>query len=96
MLDYNKFFSQLSQLMDYMFRYDIYDFLMESNVPMAFIMGSSDWITPMEMVKEYYTKLENQNKRLVIMDGMGHLPSIDDPKLFSEKVMEILINEKEP
>jgi pimeloyl-ACP methyl ester carboxylesterase len=57
---------------------------------MAFIMGSSDWITPMEMARDYYTKLENENKQFFIMNGMGHTPFIDDPIKFAENVCRLL------
>jgi pimeloyl-ACP methyl ester carboxylesterase len=53
---------------------------------MVFIIGSDDWITPMEMARDYYTSLENKNKHFFIMNGMGHILFVDDPIQFSENV----------
>ena len=90
MSNYENVFSLLSPLMDKLFSFNIYDYPIEDNIPITFIAGSSDWITPMEMVNDYYVKQKTENKKLIIMQGMGHSPFLDNQKQFSERVIEIL------
>lgn len=92
MISAAKYFSMFSSLMDFSFEFNINEFLTESNVPMAFISGSGDWITPMEMVRDYYTVLKNENKKFFVMEGMGHIPFMDNPKQFSGIVLDIIKN----
>lgn len=92
MTSYDMVFTMFSSLLDFLFEFNAYDFLTENNVSMAFITGSDDWITPMEMARDYYNVLENENKRFIAMEGIGHFPFINNPKLFSDIVLDILKN----
>ena len=53
-------FESQSKLVDYMyFAFDVNNFKNEYNFPICFIQGSHDWITPTDLVKDYYKKLNS-------------------------------------
>jgi len=59
-------------------------------IPVAFIMGSEDFITNTNLVAEYYQALEALSKNLFIIDGSGHAPYRSQPALFAELLREAL------
>lgn len=72
------------------FEFDVYDICSSFNVPMYFIQGECDWITPTPMVQEYYETVSAPDKELVIMQGCGHTPFLDDPIEFADSVKTLL------
>ena len=59
-------------------------------IPVAFIMGSIDYITPTSLVVEYYERVEAPSKQLFIIEGSGHAPFRSQPELFVEMLKEAL------
>ena len=59
-------------------------------VPVAFIMGSIDFITPTSLVVEYYKRVEAPSRQLFIIDGSGHAPFRSQPELFTDMLREAL------
>ena len=59
-------------------------------VPVAFIMGSIDYITPTSLVVEYYERVEAPSRQLFIIDGSGHAPFRSQPELFTDMLREAL------
>lgn len=79
--------STQEELMDYMyFGFDIDDIELPKDVPVYFIQGECDYITPTDMVKLYYDNIDNVQKDMVIIENTGHTPFLDKPELFYEAV----------
>lgn len=64
--------------------------MLNYQVPMYFISGGNDYITPFSAVQSYYEKITAPNKNMILIDGAGHNPFIDVPKEFADKVKQLL------
>ena len=72
--------------------YEIYVFTPPERleVPVAFIMGSEDFITNTGLVVEYYNRVEALSKSLFLIEGSGHAPQNSQPGVFAEMLSEAL------
>ena len=78
-------------LVDYMyFRYRIEDLKCRYPMPVCFIQGDSDWITPTPMVRDYYAAVVAERKEMVVIQDAGHTPFLDHPQRFCAAVKEFL------
>ncbi len=76
-------------LLEFMYSFDA-NKMLEYEVPMYFISGGNDYVTPFSAVQSYYEKITAPNKDMKIMDGMGHTPFVDEPEEFAEIVKKLL------
>jgi pimeloyl-ACP methyl ester carboxylesterase len=65
---------------------NLQDEILEINVPVAFFMGNYDFITP--STTEFYNELNANDKRLVLFEKSGHVPSIDEAELFEKEMFD--------
>lgn len=78
-------------LLDYLYYgFDIYNQEMKYHVPVYFISGEGDWITPYKMVEEYSELIEAPSKGMIIIKNTGHAPFLDNPRYFCKIVKNIL------
>lgn len=85
-------FSSQSNLVDYMyFQFDVMDLASEYDIPICFIQGDSDWITPTNLVENYYSGVKAGKKEMFIISNAGHTPFLDDPEQFCEAVKSFLL-----
>jgi len=59
-------------------------------VPVAFIMGSEDYICNTALVADYYGRVIAPSKNMFIVDGAGHSPYRLKPDVFVEKLRQAL------
>ena len=59
-------------------------------IPIAFIMGSEDFVTATPLVVHYYNRVEAPSKRMFILEGAGHSPMLSQPNEFAEALSEAL------
>lgn len=86
-----KLFAIEKPLINYMyFEFDALDLEREYEVPMYFISGGNDWITPYGFVKDYCERIDAPDKKYIEMEGTGHTPFLDQPKEFSDKIKDLL------
>jgi len=84
-------FASQNLLVDYMyFKFDVNNFKYEYDLPICFIQGSHDWITPTDLVEDYYKKVIDANKGFVIIDNAGHTPFLDNPGEFCKEIKQFL------
>lgn len=80
-------------LINYMYyTFNANDYEEEYKVPMYYIQGACDYITPTEMVEAYYNVLNAPKKRLIKIENTGHTPFLDDPVAFAKAVRSIVEN----
>lgn len=80
-------------LFDYLFLTNsVLDYGTEFEMPVAFISGSDDWLTPVEGSKYYYNAISAPKKDFITIEGCGHSPQFDTPKEFSEILLLLLEN----
>lgn len=81
------------ELINYMyFEFDAYNLSYNYEVPIYFISGGNDWITPYTMVEKYYNSIEAIEKDMIIIPETGHTLFLDSPKEFTAAINSLLTN----
>ena len=76
-----------TELIDYMyFGFDLNEIRLPENVPVLFVQGNCDYITPTDIVKEYCESARCDTVRMVTIPDAGHTPFLDHPAAFRETV----------
>lgn len=78
-------------LLNYLYEYDITDETI-SNLPIYFINGEHDYITPTKMVEEHFQKLTNTKTDMYIIPYADHSPEQANPKEYWNVINAILFN----
>lgn len=60
-------------------------------VPYVAIVGSDDWITPKELIRNYYESLDAPQKRYIEIPGAQHYAFLDKPHEFQEAVRTLIL-----
>ena len=80
------------QLFDFTVTSDVREFGLEYQVPVGFISGAEDWITPVKYTEDYYHMISAPKKDFVLIEGLGHAPNYDSPKEFCHE-LDIMLDE---
>jgi len=64
------------------------DAIRKLDVPTSLIWGAEDSITPLEQARHLQTLLPNA--KLHVVDGVGHIPHIEDPATFARTLLDVL------
>lgn len=59
------------------------------DVPVAMIMGRHDMVTPTQLSREYYDRIEAPMKAWHIFDETSHFPHFEQPHKFAEALVEL-------
>jgi pimeloyl-ACP methyl ester carboxylesterase len=57
-------------------------------VPVSLVWGDQDTITPIDQGQRLHKLIERS--RLTVLNGVGHIPQIEDIKLFNTRIVEVL------
>lgn len=80
-----------NNLVDYMyFQFDVMKLNKEYDIPICFIQGDSDWVTPTSLVIDYYEIIMSDKKEMIVINNAGHTPFLDNPEQFCEAVKTFL------
>lgn len=90
MSDFEEYVKLNRQLFDYIIVADVRDYGMDYQVPVGFISGSEDWITPVKYSEDYYNAVSAPLKDIALIDGCGHSPHYDSPTEFCDILKEML------
>jgi len=86
-----KIFNLEKPLINYMYyEFDIKNLNNNYQVPVCYIQGDNDWITPTDMVAQYYEEVEAPDKKMIVVEKAGHTPFLDHPTEFSAAVLGFL------
>lgn len=78
-------------LVDYLFfKFDIRELSKEYFVPVYYISGTSDWVTPFVSVEEYIEEIKAPDKKFLFVKNAGHNAHVDNPKAFAKAVRYVL------
>jgi len=72
-----------------LFGYDISN-VKEYTVPIYYILGRHDTMTPSTIVAEYFETIHAPEKGLYWIENAGHLPDTDNPSAFFSAIREII------
>ncbi len=82
---------QLSQsLLDYLFEVNLLEKSKDYQVPVTFIHGDCDWVTPTVCTKQYMEQMTAPHKEMVLMKDCSHCPHYDEPEEFAEVVKKVI------
>lgn len=66
------------------------EFLHEIKIPVLLIWGEQDLVTPVSVAYEFHQNLSNSTLKLI--GDCGHVPMMEQPKLFNQYVAEFILN----
>ena len=78
------------KLFDIIQNCNLRDYGQEYTVPVGFISGADDWVTPVKYSEDYYNYISAPEKNFAIIDGCGHSPQYDDPEEFCNTLKNML------
>ncbi len=59
------------------------------DIPVAMIMGRHDMVTPTELSREYYDRVEAPAKAWYVFERTSHFPHFEQPERFTEALAEL-------
>ena len=62
----------------------------KADIPVYFFSGKHDYLTPQNILKEYYDVLAAPHKELHIFENSAHSPLWEEAELFNRKIIEIV------
>lgn len=68
------------------------DNLIYFKVPIYFLCGKYDYITPTVLIEEYCSKINAPVKKVIVLENSAHYPYIEEPNAFSHAIIDILEN----
>ncbi len=78
-----------SRVMDYDKSRDLMTNEWQFEVPVALIMGRHDMVTPTELAKEYYERIDAPQKAWYMFEETSHFPHFEQPHKFTEALVEL-------
>lgn len=87
----NSSFKIHKPLMDYLtYNYDARKLGIEYKVPVYYIFGDSDYITPTKIAQDFFLTINAPKNEIKIIKNAGHMTMLDNPKDFINAVLEVL------
>ena len=59
-------------------------------MPVYFIMGAHDMVTPVSLAREYFDLVESPSKHWIDFDSSAHFPFFEEPERFAETMTRIV------
>jgi pimeloyl-ACP methyl ester carboxylesterase len=88
--DTEKIFAHQRELIQYMYyKFDLATEMKASQVPLYFISGENDWITPHSLVTQALETVDAPDKRFFTIAGTGHTPFLDQPEEFARILLNL-------
>lgn len=78
------------QLFDYISSEDVYAYGTEFRVPVGFVSGSCDWVTPVKCTEDYYNAITAPKKEMRLIDGWGHTVPQENPEEFADTLKQVI------
>lgn len=78
------------QLFDYIGSEDVYAYGTTFQIPVGFISGSCDWITPVKYTEDYFNTITAPQKEMRLIDGWGHTVPQESPKEFADTLIQVI------
>lgn len=85
-----KLYALNQKLLDQLPGSSIYDFGTSYQMPVLFISGEYDWVTPRGLVEQYCDAVTAPSKKLAVIPGCGHTPQADRPADVARAIGEFL------
>ncbi|MDF2699200.1 MAG: proline iminopeptidase [Haloplasmataceae bacterium] len=86
----NTFEIQKPLMDDLTFDYDTRTYGTDYDVPIFYILGDKDWVTPTVTAKAFFETINAPKKELVIINQAGHMTMMDQTEAYCEAVLNVL------
>jgi len=84
-------FVHLNQsLFDYINEEDVYAYGTGFGMPVGFISGSCDWVTPVDYTRDYYDAIDAPRKQMELIEGWGHMVCLENPEEFAMVLKDMI------
>lgn len=83
-----QFFS-MQHLQQEMEQTNLAETITKVDIPIYFLMGTYDLMTPVELAEQYFIELSAEEKQIILFEKSAHTPIFEEP----EKFLKILLNE---
>lgn len=84
------YFALNRQLYEYATETDVRDYGTEYRVPVGFISGLRDWVSPSAYTYDYFCLISAPQKQIHLIPDCGHAPQYDSPEEFCDILKGIL------
>ena len=65
-------------------------------VPIYFLIGKYDMITPAVQIEDFYNSLDaEKGKKLIIFDNSAHLPIIEEKEKYQDLLVNVVLKESQ-
>lgn len=71
------------------FKFDIYKYSQQYQVPVYYILGEHDTVTPIELSTKYFDTIEAPIKSLTMISDAGHNPMYEQPDAFANALKAV-------
>lgn len=88
--DLEGFFALNGNLFRCILEEDLREYSLCYQVPVGFISGSDDWVTPVRYAADYCDSITAPAKSFSLLEGCGHAPQYDDPEAFCRTLEAML------
>lgn len=89
-MDNEKLSEKERKLREYLFQeFSLEKLGYDYQVPMYFIAGDADWLTPYPLVQDYFEKVNAPQKQLFMIPGAGHATYMDRQETFAQAMESI-------
>lgn len=72
--------------------FDLDKYGFEYKMPVCYIFGDNDYVTPAEVFHDYYNKIIAPDKNMIIIKNAGHLTMFEQPESFFEAIIPYIKN----
>lgn len=86
-----RFFSNGSnkKLMEFLINFNLYNYGMQYDVPIVYILGECDWQVSTILAKKFFKDIQTDKKRLYIVKNAKHRPMIENKKEFDKIIASL-------
>lgn len=78
-----------TELIDFLMKFNLYNYLLDYKVPVFFISGEKDWQVPTMLVKKYFKDITAPQKKLYIIKNAKHRPMFENKEEFDRVIKDI-------
>ncbi|MGL5577390.1 MAG: alpha/beta fold hydrolase [Sarcina sp.] len=78
-----------ADLVDFLMKFNLYNYLLDYKVPVFFISGENDWQVSTMLVKKYFKVITAPKKKLYIIKHAKHRPMFENKEEFNRAIKDI-------
>ena len=77
------------KLIEFLMKFNLYDYSFEYKVPIFYILGEKDWQVPSMIAKKYFKEIKAPQKGIYIIENAKHRPMFENKAAFDNALKDI-------